>query len=72
MTITEVAFTAVQQFPSTKPMILPWATASTATAVRKEVGEAWDIDGEGAEAGWKKAKKSCIRVIKIHMTADIR
>lgn len=40
MKITETAFTAVQQWDGSKPVVLTWATASTATAVRKEVGEA--------------------------------
>ena len=69
MRVTTTAFTAVQAFPGSKPMILPWATASTAGAVRKEVGDAWDIDHEGHAAGWLKARKACIRVIKVEITA---
>ncbi len=67
--IRTTAFTAVQQWPGTKPLILTWATANTASSVRREVGEAYATDeGEGAASGWKKAKAAGIRVLKVEMT----
>ena len=73
MKITETAFTAVQQWDGSKPIVLTWATARTATDVRKEVGEAYAMDeDESAERGWQRARKAGVRVVKVEMTANVR
>jgi hypothetical protein len=70
MKITETAFTAVQQFPGGEPHVLTWATAAYANQVRQAVGEAWDLDDEGHKAGWKKAMKNGVRVVKVEMIVN--
>lgn len=44
--------------------ILAWSVAGFANQVRKSVGEAWCID---PVKGWKDARKSGYRVIKIQI-----
>ena len=51
-----------------RPKLLAWSCGHYANYVRDEIGDTWDTHGEGPDEGWRRAKKSGVRIRKVKIT----